>query len=347
MPIAPYKKFSVGKMSTPILAKSLATKLDAKYVLAINALDAYKERDIDSYIELLKKYDIEPDIYWIDSEHKIELLNKLNYLIDNKYIYCDKRNIMSCDCKQVEIPVENIKTINLTDACFYEDNGYYYCKNCHSMCKIAERNSLIFNPQLITDKTFTFYPEFINKDIKTFNNTILTNEIVISRERETGITLDYAGKSYNIDIDFLWGLYLSLFPNCDKIVMCSNHQLYQLYMVTLLEKCFKNEGKTIALATPYLNVDNKNKEKELEDRLLSLKIFTILNQKFAKKENIFDEGLLNYVNNMNVNKKQMLYEILMEQNREQDILMALKTILVSEFNFQNANRELKRRRRNV
>ena len=118
-------------------------------------------------------------------------------------------------------------------------------------------------------------------------------------------------------------------------------------MVTLLEKCFNNQGNTISLATPYLNIDIANKEKELEDRLLSLKIFTILNQRFAKKENIFDEGLLNYVNNMNVNKKQILYDILLEPNNEQNILIALKTVLTRDFNLQNANKELKRRRKNV
>ena len=35
MPIAPYKTFSVGKMSTPILAETLAKKMNCKFILAV------------------------------------------------------------------------------------------------------------------------------------------------------------------------------------------------------------------------------------------------------------------------------------------------------------------------
>ena len=347
MPIAPYQKFSVGKMSTPILAKSLATKLDAKYILAVNALDSYKARELDEYINLLKQYNIEPDEYWIDKDNIAKLLDKINYLIEHGYIHTKKMPIMSCNCKKVEIPVENISTINMTDACFYEKDSHYYCKHCGSICTEKEIDSLVFNSKLIQDASYTFFPEFINKDIKTFYNTILNNEIVISRERNTGVTLTYQNRTYNIDIDFLWEVYLSLFPNHDKIVICSNHQLYQLFMVSMLEKCFENRGKTIALATPYLNIASKDKESELQDRILSTKIFTILNQKWAKKENILDEGLLTYINSMNVNKKEMLYHILMDRNVTIDILEDLKKSLLRDFNLQNANKELKRRRKNV
>ena len=346
MPIAPYDNFSIGKMSTPILADFLAQKMDAKFVLAVNQLDAYKKRKIDNYLELLQQYGIKPDYVWIDSEHKIELLDKINYLIDNNYIYSDKRAIMSCDCKKVEIPVVNLETINLTDSCFYKKNNQFFCKSCNMPCKVMDEDVLIFQPKLLQDREFNFYPEFINKDIKTFTNTIMENEIVLSRKRNTGVTLEYGNKSYNIDIDFLWQVYLSLFPNANKIVMCSNHQLYQLFIVSMLEKCYNNNGNTISLATPYLNSTYKN-EQELKNRILSLKIFTVLNQKWAKKENVINEGLLNYINSMNVNKKEMLYEILQEKTSEEDMLKALKEILTKDFNFQNANNELKRRRKNV
>ena len=50
MPIAPYKKFSIGKMSTPILAEALAKKLGAEFHIATNLLDSYNKREITSYI---------------------------------------------------------------------------------------------------------------------------------------------------------------------------------------------------------------------------------------------------------------------------------------------------------
>ena len=203
MPISPYKKFSVGKMSTPILAQALATKLDAKYVLAVNQLDSYHERSLTDYLELLKQYDVEPDEYWIDSKHQEELKEKLQELIDLGYVYQAPRKILTCNCQRVEIPESNLSTINQNDACFYKNNDKYYCKTCNQECFIKETDSLIFNPTAIDTSNLTFFPTFINKDIKTFENNIHAHEVVISRQRDTGITFTYQGKDYNIDIDLL------------------------------------------------------------------------------------------------------------------------------------------------
>ena len=289
MPIAPYKTFSVGKMSTPILAETLAKKMNCKFILAVNLLDSYKNRSIDEYKKLLKKYNIIPDGYWIDMEHLDKLLEKLYYLIDKGYVYSKEKEILICSCKKVEISKDNISTINMQDACFNIIDDKYYCKSCGSECVFNKEPCLVFNPNLVMNKDLLFYPEFINKDVKTFFNTVGTNEIIISRKRETGIKINYESKEYNIDIDFLWQIYLSLFPNYEKIIICSNHQLYQLFMVSMLEKCFDNNGRTICLATPYLNINNLDTQQELENRVLSLKLFSLFNQKWAKKENIFDE----------------------------------------------------------
>ena len=125
--------------------------------------------------------------------------------------------------------------------------------------------------------------------------------------------------------------------------MCSNRQLYQLYMVGMLELTFKNNKNTIFLATPYLEYSQK--QEELEERIISLKIFTLLVMKWSKKDNLFDESLLKYINTMNVEKKQMLYNLLIEEiESKSEIIEDLNIILSKKYNFQNANKELKRRR---
>lgn len=347
MPIAPYSDFSVGKMSTPILAEMLAKKMKAKFVLSVNMLDSYKKRNIEQYQKLLDEYNIRPDYYWVDSAHVDELLQKIYYLISKKYIYEKQKKILTCDCKKVELSEENLKTINMKDSCFEIINDKYYCKSCGGECKFELRECLVFNPNLIENKNFIFFPKFINKDIKTFLETVGKNEIIVTRTRQTGINILYYDKKYNLDIDFLWGVYLSLFSNYDKIVLCSNHQLYQLYMVTMLEKCFEPNSKTISLATPHLNVTDKKIEEELKNRLISLKLFIVLNQKWSKKENTFDVSLLKYINSMNVEKKKMLNDIIIESENVDDFENELYSILMKKFNIQNANKELKRRRKNV
>lgn len=347
MPIAPYKNFSVGKMTTPILAQTLAKKMNAKFILAVNLLDSYKERTIDEYKQLLESYQIKPDEYWIDEDNIELLLEKICYLIDAGYIYPKDESILTCNCKKVEISINNLDTINMEDSNFIIEDNKYYCKFCKQECTIKKNNVLVFNPNLIPNKDLNFYPEFINKDIKTFYNTVGTHEIVVSRERETEVSLTYKNKEYNLDIDFLWQVYLSLFNTKEKIVICSNHQLYQLFMVAMLEKCFNTKSKTICIATPYLNIPAKEIEKELENRIISLKIFTLLNQKWAKKENSFDESLLKYINTMNVEKKQMLYDLIMRETTYSTLEETLKNILTKEINRQNLTKELKRSRKNV
>ena len=54
------------------------------------------------------------------------------------------------------------------------------------------------------------------------------NDIIISRDRNTGIVIEINNNRYNLDVDFLWEIYLSLFDETEKVVMCCNRQLYQL-----------------------------------------------------------------------------------------------------------------------
>lgn len=347
MPIAPYSKFSIGKMSTPILGQALAKKTGGEFCLAVNLLDSYKKRDIADYKSLLEMYKIIPNSYWVDNEHIDELIEKIYLLIEKGYIYSTNKKILYCECKKVEICQDNIKSINMIDSCFEEYDGKYYCKNCKKECLVTTKDVLVFDSRKIEDKKIQFYPEFINKDIKTFNETVGKNEIVISRTRDTGIKITSNNKDYNIDIDFLWEIYLSLFPEKEKIVLCSNHQLFQLYMVLMLQNCFNKDTNTIGIATPYINIAGSDLERSLEERILSLKLFTLFNFKWSKKENLIDEGLITYLNSMNVEKKQQLYNIVMQEYFSDSLENDIKKILLKDFNFQSANKTLKRSRRNV
>lgn len=347
MPIAPFSSYSLGKLSTPVLAEALAKKIGGQCCLAINMLSSYQNRDIGEYEKILKTYSITPDMLWLDNENINNLLEKVEVLIKKGFIFKKEKNILHCDCKKVEICKDYINSINRNDSCFIEFNGKYYCKSCKSECHLTTEEVLVFNPNLINKFTLNFYPFFINKDIKTFEETVRKNEIIISRLRSTGIQIKYDDKFYNIDIDFLWQVYLSLFNNYEKVVMCSNHQLYQLYMVMMLEKCFDNASTTIGLATPYINSNNAESEKCLENRVLSLKLFLLFCMRWQKKENTVDSGLLACLSRMSVDKLQQLYSIVMQENIDYSLINNINNVLLKDFNFQSANMLLKRSRKNV
>lgn len=346
LPVAPYSEMSVGKMTTPVLGESLAKSMDCKFVMSINLLSTYQKRDSDGFFKLMKEYDINPNFYWVDKDHINELIDKVYYLINNGYIQEKEKNILICDCGKVEINKENLNTINYNDSLIAFFNNKYYCKCCKNECNLVAKKVMVFNSNKIAKKNMKFYPSFINKDKLTFDNTVGVNDIIISRKRNTGIIIEINNNKYNLDIDFLWEIYLSLFDEKEKIVMCCNRQLYQLYMVGMLEKCFKNNSNTVCLATPYLEYNNK--QDELLNRTLSLKIYSLLVLKWSKKDNVFDESLLKYINSMNVEKKQMLYDIILSEiNSENGIVEDLTKILTKKYNLQNASMELKRRRKNV
>ena len=74
---------------------------------------------------------------------------------------------------------------------------------------------------------------------------VLNSYITISRNRNTGVSIVYNGTVYNIDIDFLWGAYLNTFKEQEKIVVSGNRMIYQLFLVSVLEKCLSPQNKTI------------------------------------------------------------------------------------------------------
>lgn len=346
LPIAPYSSMSVGRMTTPILGESLSKSMNGKFVMSINLLSTYQNRESEGFYNLMKRYNINPDYYWCDRDHINELIRKVYYLINKGYITEKEKEIIFCNCGKVEIEKENIKTINLNDSLIEIFNDKYYCKSCKKECNCAIKKVMVFNSRMVDKSNMIFYPDFINRDKITFDNTVGSNDIIISRKRNTDIIIEMNNNQYNLDIDFLWEIYLSLFKQSEKIVMCCNRQLFQLYMVGMLDKCFNPSSNTVCLATPYL--ENSIKQNELENRELSLKIFSLLVLKWAKKDNIFDESLLKFINSMNVKKKQMLYDILLEEidinnNTKED----LRTVLTKKYNFQKVNSELKRRRENV
>ena len=114
-------------------------------------------------------------------------------------------------------------------------------------------------------------------------------------------------------------------------------------MVGMLEKCFNNTNKTVCLATPYL--EHSTKEEELQSRILSLKMFSLLVMKWAKKDNTFEYSLLKYLNTMNVEKKQKLYDTMLEEiNVSDNISNDLKQVLTKQYNLQNSLNRMKKGR---
>lgn len=349
LPMMPVDGNNYGKFVTPIICETLSNIFDCNYYHCINILDSFNDRstEIDNYISLLKQNNIHYDKLWYDVENIPKLLNNIYTLIKNGYIFELESSIYRCDCGVVEIEKNKIDTCNPNNLKFNYINNNLVCKHCGTICKEYKEKVLAFVSKNITLQDINVLPGYLNKDIKTYEKTVLNSYTTISRNRNTGVSICYNGTRYNIDIDFLWGTYLNTFQEKEKIVVSGNRMLYQLFLVSVLEKCLSPKNNTILIGTPYItNIkDILNNQNFIDDEQLR-KLFIIFNTKWAKKEIIYDESILKYLNKMSIEKRIQLYDIINRviQNNT-DFLSDTKTILKSQLNMQESVKKLKLERR--
>ncbi len=345
LPLSPLKSHELGRMTTPIVGDALSRILNAKFYLSINLLDSYKNRDeaFLTYQKTISNLNLTNNTYWLDINHQEELLHLLKTLITKGFIYEQSTDILTCKCKIIDIEKKNLASCNPNNTHFIKKEDGLYCRKCGHKCLSVSVKSLVFDPRKLNINPIIFMPDFLNKDAKTFDKNLKNSYQVISRLRPTGINLTYNGTTYNIDIDFLWSLYLNLFKEEEKIVMCGNHELYQLYYTCLLEKCLNPNANTIPLATPFLTgLNNVSSSVTSKDEELTKKLGILFNLKWARKEKEYDNTIFTYLAKLSLLKKEKLYNILTEElfrktNLNQDLSLALK-----RFNMQNTINKMKR-----
>ena len=52
LPISPYDKMSVGRMTTPILGESISKSMNCKFIMAINVLNSYKNKNYSGFMRI-------------------------------------------------------------------------------------------------------------------------------------------------------------------------------------------------------------------------------------------------------------------------------------------------------
>jgi len=345
LPMMPVDGNNFGKFVTPIVCESLSKIFNGTYYHCINLIDSFNDRTLllDKYIESIDKNSIKYDKLWYDNENIDLLLDNVRKLIKNGYITEFNSTIYRCDCGIVEIEENKISSCNQQNLKFEYENGNMICKNCKSICKKSNEKILIFTPKNVVRKDIMFLPSYLNKDTKTYEKTIINSYTTISRIRNTGIKINYNGVYYNIDIDFLWATYLSLFDEKEKIVVSGNKMLYQLFLTGLLEKCLQPENKTILLGTPYLtNVRDIIKNPNFISDKYFQKLVVMFNLKWNQKERNYDETILKYLKSIYYKKRIDLYNIVTEEAiKTNDLFNDVQKVIHKQMNMQNCIKKLR------
>lgn len=316
LPMMPVDSNNYGKFVTPIVCETLKNVLNGKYYHCVNILDSFNDRskNIEQYVKSLNENHIYYDYLWYDYNYISKLLFNINVLIKKGYIFELNSNVYRCDCGIVEIEKNKISTCNPNNLKFYYKDGNMICKFCGKICHEYDEKILVFMPNKIKLSDINILPSYLEKDIKTYEKTILNSYITVSRNRNTGVQINYNGRKYNVDIDFLWATYLNLFEEQEKIVVSGNKMIYQLFLTFVLEKCLNQKSNTFLLGTPYItNIkDIYNEHDFINDEYLR-KLFVLFSMKWQKKEIIYDNTILRYLKNISPDKRKNLYDII---NRE-------------------------------
>lgn len=219
------------------------------------------------------------------------------------------------------------------------------CKECKSICKRSNEKILAFIPKKIKREDIIFLPSYLNSDAKTYDKTVINSYTTISRIRDTGVKMYYNGKYYNIDIDFLWATYLTLFKEKEKIVVSGNKMLYQLFLVGLLEKCLEPENKTILLGTPYLtNIRDIIKNPNFIQDKYFQKLAILFNLKWNIKEKNYDDSILKYLKSLYYKKRIDLYDIVTQElPNDADLIFDTENVILNQMNMQECIKKTKRR----
>lgn len=349
LPLSPKKSEELGRLVTPVVGETISKAINGNFYLCVNLLDSYSDRCVDfaKYKENIDKHNIKYYNLWKDKEHIEKLLIQIEKLINIGYIYESTAEVYRCDCGVVEIEKKNIETCNPNKNNFIIMENEMFCNNCNSICKLYREAVLVFEPKNI-NLSDSFLPSYLNKDIKTFNRTLLSSSLVISRKRKTGISLKVNGNIYNIDIDFLWSTYLSLFSETEKIVICGNRELYQLFLVATIERCLGSRTSSIFIGTPIINgINDYNYEILSEEDIITKKLAILLSLKWAKKEKVFDCDVLKYCKKISFEKKKQLYAIICAEESYHEMAFGkiINDIMNERFNTNHLQKKLKLERR--
>ena len=313
LPMKPHRKEKIGMIVIPSIADVLAKRIGAKSYLGINLMDSYVKRSdfIDDYYNLLYQMDIDVDDVWVDTENEPELFSNVQKLIDNGFIKEKKLKVLRCPCGVIDMKSGSANDFVTKRSYIMKDNEVY-CKECGEKCRDSIEKVLVFNASNIDFKSKTL-PSRIAKDQLEFHKRLKDEDILVSRVRDTKVPVVVNGTKYNIDIDFAALTYLSCFDENQRVIIGSNHHVYQMYMMQLLQQCLENESENLYVAVPYVRPPADvpfDLKKELFSLSNSSRESYIFGSafKFKNTVNTWSPDLLKCIGKLNESEAQRLYE---------------------------------------
>ena len=224
----------------------LATNLLGQKVEGID--QSVLEERLNSFKTQLEALWISPEHIWIDKDNIESLLSVIDNLKEKWLIQEKDVTIKICDCWTYE---------SLSQAWnFWSKKNIQkdeVCSKCWSTLKEKQVKGLMYT---IEDKDYAIYPNRYQGHIKNYKNNY--SEILISRERDTWVNYQW----YNIDIDFLWSMWLVDLKKkwyLPEVVLTNPSWLYNTYIAMSIYKAL-GEDPIVWVVHPYIWINSNDKE---------------------------------------------------------------------------------------
>lgn len=284
-----------------LIADVLSKKFsNVKSIITLNEIDSYQDRTkfVDPLISAYKKIWVDSD-FRIDKENIKDLEKNILLLYNAWFIKESEEDVLMCsnECLKVEI-LKNHELLPEWDVYKKNKEWKYICKCCWEEVESHKRSILTMNfeKDLIIPKVHNANME---KDIQELFKRHIWMKMMISRQRETWISVNINRKTYNIDVDFLRMTFLKKLSNDYEktILIGGNHIRRHLVTITLINQMLSKATNTKSVDIElflhsYISQNNEindlvNKTYLLEDsNILRLLILSSLSQNKDSKWNI-------------------------------------------------------------
>lgn len=349
LPIKSYSEQLIGTLIVPSIAEVMRHKLDTEATLSVNLLDSFQDRGkyYEGFYNLIKDNNIKLDNVWIDSKNKEELKECIYNLIQKGYIQERKKEIKKCKCSKVEINSDILE--NKKQGKLYTKIGEnLVCNECHSILETSIKNVLIFKVPEKIGENIKIIPSRLQKSLVNMNKYMENKEIVISRNRNTGISVDYNHKKYNIDVDFFWANYLDLIKSKEKLVIGCEEVLYPIYLTSILERIRNPKSDTVYLAVPFVkglekDIMDYNNLKNKEAKKLAL-IFSATKLKNSKSK--WEDNIYKYFSKFNDSKMRDFKNVLygkIDRKEDESFYDYVDRVVLQEMNYQKVLKKFNQR----
>ena len=187
-----------------------------------------------------------------------------------------------------------------------------------------------------TDTSIKIFPEYLKNACENFDKQYKGKDYLITKKRNTGYSINYNGTNYNIDIDALWMNYINCFNSQEQVIIASNHQLFEMYLMNYINKMYNNKDLHF-IATPYLVSKNKKLDEQFEKmRPLEVKLNLLFSLKWKTPDSTFNENAEKYLKSLDDEELEKLYYQIQSKTDKEDTKLQIKDVLLNNINFQKA-----------